>query len=360
MQKKYEEVIAWIRGELREGRLKQGDKLPSENALQKQFRVSRQTVRKALSVLEEEQITRSVRGSGTYIDIGKRQHRSKQSMRIAVMTTYVDVYIFPLIVKEIERVFSDEGYILQIAVTNNAIEKERMILKDFIREKSIDGLIAETTKSGIPNPNLNLYKELEQMGIPILFINSFYPELDIAHVSLNDREAGRMVTQHLLDCGHINIAGIFKADDGQGHQRYAGYVDALMNAEIKVKGRQVIWIDSDEIAEMRDDCGRILKRIQGCTACVCYNDEVANKLVGICMDQGIQIPEDLSIVGIDNSDLSRFCEIPFTSAHNPVQELGKIAAEMMIERLLGSGDIQTVELFPELVMRNSVKVIAHI
>ena len=65
------------------------------------------------------------------------------------MTTYADVYIFPLIVKEIGRVLSDEGFLLQIAVSNNAIEKERMILKDFIREKSIDGLIAETTKSGI-------------------------------------------------------------------------------------------------------------------------------------------------------------------------------------------------------------------
>jgi len=281
-------------------------------------------------------------------------------MRIAVMTTYADVYIFPLIVKEIGRVLSDEGFLLQIAVSNNAIEKERMILKDFIREKSIDGLIAETTKSGIPNPNLKLYKELERMGVPILFINSFYPELDIPHISLDDREAGRMVTQHLLDCGHMNIAGIFKGDDGQGHQRYAGYVDALMEADIKVKGKQVIWIDSDEIEEMRDDCGRVLKRIKGCTACVCYNDEVANKMVGICMDQGIRIPEDLSIIGIDDSDLSRFCEIPFTSARNPVRELGRIAAEMMIGRIRGFTEIETVELEPELIMRSSVKVINHI
>ena len=281
-------------------------------------------------------------------------------MRIAVMTTYADVYIFPLIVKEIGRVLSDEGFLLQIAVSNNAIEKERMILKDFIREKSIDGLIAETTKSGIPNPNLKLYKELERMGVPILFINSFYPKLDIPHISLDDREAGRMVTQHLLDCGHMNIAGIFKGDDGQGHQRYAGYVDALMEADIKVKGKQVIWIDSDEIEEMRDDCGRVLKRIKGCTACVCYNDEVANKMVGICMDQGIRIPEDLSIIGIDDSDLSRFCEIPFTSARNPVRELGRIAAEMMIGRIRGFTEIETVELEPELIMRSSVKVINHI
>ena len=192
--------------------------------------------------------------------------------------------------------------------------------------------LLKTVEDEVKHDTAKLYKELERMGVPILFINSFYPELDIPHISLDDREAGRMVTQHLLDCGHMNIAGIFKGDDGQGHQRYAGYVDALMEADIKVKGKQVIWIDSDEIEEMRDDCGRVLKRIKGCTACVCYNDEVANKMVGICMDQGIRIPDDLSIVGIDNSDLSRFCEIPFTSADNPVQELGKIAAEMMIDK----------------------------
>ena len=103
-----------------------------------------------------------------------------------------------------------------------------------------------------------------------------------------------------------------------------------------------------------------MKRIKGCTACVCYNDEVANKMVGICMDQGIRIPEDLSIIGIDDSDLSRFCEIPFTSARNPVRELGRIAAEMMIGRIRGFTEIETVELEPELIMRSSVKVINHI
>ncbi|MBY0758371.1 MULTISPECIES: GntR family transcriptional regulator [Sellimonas] len=358
MQKKYEEVVAWIKGEMHAGRLKQGDKLPSESVLQKQFSVSRQTVRRALAVLEEEKITRSIRGSGTYIEIRRKQ--KQETMRIAVMCTYLDIYIFPLIVKEMEKVISDAGYTLQIAATNNAIEKERMILKSFIKDKSIDGLIAETTKSGIPNPNLALYQELEQMGIPVIFINSFYKELRIPHVSLNDKMAGKMVTQHLLDCGHMKIAGIFKADDGQGHARYAGYVEALMEADIKVKGKQIIWIDSDELEGMREDCGRILRRIRNCTACVCYNDEVANKLVGICMEQGIRIPEDLSIAGIDNSDLARFCEIPFTSAENPIRELGKVAGEKILERIRGNEGVESVELKPKLIMRNSVKVITNI
>ena len=230
-----------------------------------------------------------------------------------------------------------------------------MILKDFIREKSIDGLIAETTKSGIPNPNLKLYKELERMGVPILFINSFYPELDIPHISLDDREAGRMVTQHLLDCGHMNIAGIFKGDDGQGHQRYAGYVDALMEADIKVKGKQVIWIDSDEIEEMRDDCGRVLKRIKGCTACVCYNDEIASKLVKVLQSAEIKVPDQISVIGIDNSSLARFSEVPITSVNNPANEIGKCAAQIILDKIDKNMEMYSAEFAPELVMRNSVK-----
>lgn len=49
-----------------------------------------------------------------------------------------------------------------------------------------------------------------------MFVNSFYENLTIPHVSLDDEKAGYLATKHLLECGHTRIAGIFKADDGQG------------------------------------------------------------------------------------------------------------------------------------------------
>ena len=66
----------------------------------------------------------------------------------------------------------------------------------------MDGLIAEAVKSGLPNPNLDLYRELEKMGIPVLFVNSYYRDLDLPHVSLDDRKAGYLAARHLLECGH--------------------------------------------------------------------------------------------------------------------------------------------------------------
>ena len=80
-----------------------------------------------------------------------------------------------------------------------------------------------------------------------MFVNSYYKELDIPHVSMDDQKAGYLAAKHLTECGHSRIGGIFKADDGQGHLRYAGYTDALMEQDIRIRGDQVIWIDSEEL-----------------------------------------------------------------------------------------------------------------
>lgn len=104
-------------------------------------------------------------------------------------------------------------------------------------------------------------------------------------MGLNDFQAGKMATRYLLKCGHRRIAGIFKSDDRQGHIRYAGYMEALMEAEIPIRSRQVLWMDSEDVKDVKAEASRILKRIDGCTACVCYNDEVASGLVGVCLEQ---------------------------------------------------------------------------
>ncbi|OUP82816.1 arabinose metabolism transcriptional repressor [Lachnoclostridium sp. An169] len=354
-QKKYETIVSWVHAQLDSGSLVCGSRLPSEKDLMEQFQVSRQTVRRALEELASAGITESRRGSGTYIAVNRRK-KPGDTVRIAVMLTHVDTYIFPAIVKGIESVLSGKGCMLQISMTDNAVEKERMLLKDFIRGQTVDGLIAEPVKSGLPNPNLELYKELENAGIPVLFINSFYRDIDIPHVSLDDRAAGYAAAKHLLDCGHRKIGGIFKSDDGQGHLRYAGYTRALMEQDIRVRGGKIIWIDSDEIREMEEESARIIKRLKECTACVCYNDEIAYRLVGILQSAGIAVPGDISVVGIDNSSLAQFGPVPLTSIENPAEELGRTAAELMVQKIRGEGVLATREFQPRLVMRNSVRV----
>ena len=108
MQKKYERIVSWVQEEIANGSLHRGDKLPSENDLMERFGVSRQTVRRAMEELASSGVAEGRRGSGTYVTVNTRRYAGKE-IRIAVMLTYVDTYIFPSIIKGIESVFSREG-----------------------------------------------------------------------------------------------------------------------------------------------------------------------------------------------------------------------------------------------------------
>ena len=108
--KKFEKIVTWIQEEVRSGRMVSGEKLPSEQELSEQFQVSRQTVRRALEELVKENIVESRRGSGSYICedagmlLGNTERRADhEEKRIAVMLTYIDTYIFPVIIREIEK-----------------------------------------------------------------------------------------------------------------------------------------------------------------------------------------------------------------------------------------------------------------
>ena len=271
------------------------------------------------------------------------------------MTTYVDGYIFPRTIQGIESALLEAGYSVQIAFTNNQNSKERMILEDIIERDEIAGLIAETTKSGIPNPNLGLYEKIRKRHIPILFINSFYPGLDIPHVSINDYLAGRKVTEYMISMGHKKIGGIFKLDDGQGKQRYAGYVDAILDAGLEASGRRVLWIDTEDMKHWGALREKVTERFAECSAIFCYNDEVAFEMLDILKKSGRRIPEDVSIAGVDNSDLAVLGETPITSLPHPMEKLGEKAAENLLRLMRDPFFEATYEFEMEVIPRKSVK-----
>ena len=113
-QVKYKQLEQYIQQLMEEGTLKPGDKLYSENELCTMFNISRQTVRKAIGLLEEKGVLYRVRGSGTYIS-DNRKANLEQRNRIAVVTTYVDSYIFPKTIQGIESVLFEKGYSVQIS-----------------------------------------------------------------------------------------------------------------------------------------------------------------------------------------------------------------------------------------------------
>jgi len=217
---KYLQIVSWIHQQIACGFLNVGDKLYTESELCERFGVSRQTVRQALGLLVTDGVISRQRGSGSYINGARVTRQAATTMNIGVISTYIDDYIFPSIIRAMEKALRKNNYSMQLCFTSNRIENERQALQSYIDKQSIDGLIAEPTNSALPNPNLPLYAQLAKMGKPVIFFNAYYPESDIPHIALNDRAAGKLATQHLIDMGHRGVAGIFKADDIQGHLRY--------------------------------------------------------------------------------------------------------------------------------------------
>lgn len=349
---KYTVLANWIRSQLDGGKLKCGDKLYSENELSTMFGISRQTVRQAVGLLEQEHIVERKRGSGTFI-LGATRATHKRTMNIGVISTYLDDYIFPSIIKGIETVLTANGYSMQLAFTHNRVENETRALRTML-EKEVDGIIVEPTQSGLPNPNKALYDEIYRQKLPLLFFNAYYPATPFAHVAIDDTAAGCLATQCLIDAGHQRIAGMFQSDNLQGHLRYAGYLEALRDAGLQSEAEPVLWYATQDMQDIVQEPRRILRRLAGCTGLVCYNDQLAVGMVALLKQNGVQVPQNLSVCSIDNSDLAALCEVPLTSVCHPKELLGETAANNII-RLIADGRFDaTVDFAPEVVRRGSI------
>jgi len=350
---RYHEVARDLKKRIAAGSLKPGTKIPSENELKVEYGLSRQTIRKALDILLKENVIYSVRGSGTYVAEEKR-HSSPGGNTIALILTYVDGYIFPNLIQNIQSVLFEHGYSVQVHFTSNRIDQERAILEEIIERNNVVGVIAEGTKTGVPNPDIDLFRAIMERGIPVLFINSFYQELKAPHVSMDDVKAGKRATDYLVESGHRKIAGIFKLDDIQGRHRFEGYLKSLKENGIASYGKRVIWYDTEDLNHMEYLSDKIKSRISDCTAFFIYNDQLAYNLVPMLESWGISVPGDLSVVSVDNSDLAVMGSVGLTSVAYPIDKLGIIAAENMVKMLNNPQFDGNYEFDEPIVVRDSV------
>ena len=354
--KKYEQAAAWIKNKIAEDGLKDGDRLPGEISMAKELGISRQSVRQAVGILKEQGVLSSVQGSGIYV--GKRpdarKAKRKSFKRTAVISTYLDDYIFPGTVRGMQATLAEAGYQVNLFITNNKVKSEGDILKGILQNDDIDGILAEAVKSSLPNPNLELYEELDRRGVKILFFNSFYPSLSFPCVRIDDVQSARDAVRLFEAVGHRKIAGIFKADDGQGHLRYEGYMQALFEAGIEPEEERVIWLDSVTYRQFEKMEDYVFRRLGDSTAVLCYNDELAYMLIEGCLKRGMNLPEQLSVASIDNSYLARICHVPITSYTHPKEGLGIAAAAQLIKMMETGVKGEDIIMKTEVEIRSSI------
>ena len=334
---KYQQLAAILRIEV-QTLIHQGQsKLPSEAKLSAQYHMSRQTVRHALQLLEDEGLIQRRKGSGAHII-----HSGADSVRqIAVITTFSDDYIFPSILHDIRSCFKEAGYNTIHFTTENKVSQERAILTNLLEQK-ICAVLIEGSKTALPTPNSDLYIALKQREIPVLFLHGCYSNLQGFPCLFDDNfSGGYHLTQYLLSIGHIKIAGIFKSDDIQGPQRYHGMVSALRDHHISLQDDTFFWYNTEDRASLvkSEYCtlldNFIQKQLQFVTAVVCYNDEIAYYLIKQLLKTGRKVPEDIAVVSFDNSFYSKISPVPITSLAHKNKRTGIVAATLLLDALSG-------------------------
>jgi GntR family transcriptional regulator, arabinose operon transcriptional repressor len=347
-----QEILIWLQS----GRMKPNDQMPSEHEIAQQFRLSRQTVRQTLGELEQEGWLYRVQGKGTFVS--ERRTRPLQEMQaVGMVTTYISDYIFPHIVRGAEGVLRNRGYSLMLSSTDNAKEKERENL-EFLLTQPIRGLIIEPTKSAQGNPNLSLYLSLQVNKIPFLMINERYPELHCPCLKMDDEAGGFAATRHLIELGHRNIAGFFKTDDLQGANRMKGFIRAHQEHQLSLQHNSVTHYTTETASTVPFEAAlAMLQRTDRPTAFVCYNDELAVRLLEAARRTGLSVPDDLSVIGFDDSPLATATEVKLTTVVHPKTAMGADAAEMLLNMIAGQGEdsIRDIVYAPEIVVRESTR-----
>lgn len=352
---KYFKLMEDLKEKILKGEIRAGDKLPSENELSSQYNVSRQTVRKALSILENAGYIYAQHGRGTFCS--ELVRHAGGSKNIAVVTTYLSDYIFPRVIKGIDTALTKEGYSIILKNTKNSRSQEAKCLEELL-QKDIDGIIIEPSKSQIYCRHMNLYQKLEDYHIPYVFIQGCFSKMsDKPQVLMDDCKGGYMITKYLIESGHKNIAGVFKADDIQGQNRHKGYAMALQEAGIFYDPEKVIWFHTeDRKVHPYESIYQMAKNKCLMDSVVCYNDQIAMKVIQALNDAGLKVPEDISVTGYDNSYMASSNGFHLTTIVHPQEKLGEMAAELLLH-LIQNGEEASIEkkilIEPEIVIGNS-------
>lgn len=205
---------------------------------------------------------------------------------------------------------------------------------------SVSGIPADTLASNEP------YEQLVRSGVPVVFINGYAPELPGGFFSTDDAEAINASVSHLQDLGHEKIGLVV------GQSRY---IPALR----KIEAFSQLGFTEDSIASTiftveggQVAASRLLD--SGHTALVCASDIMALGAIREARRRDLRIPEDISVIGFDDTPLMAFTDPALTTVRQPVRVLSKAAVEALTGAIQGLDLDRTEMLFhPDLIIRNS-------
>lgn len=349
---KYQLVYKEMKEDIVSGRMAQGEKMPSELKLMERYGFSRQTVRKALEELERDGYVHKVQGSGSFVK--NPYGGEKNSKTILFIALFAQHYFFSQYIGGVERVLKENGYGLSISISDNRAEDEAQCLQDAI-EKGYAGILLLPAQSACIYSNLYIYKKIQRLRIPCITIGGRLAYAGFPCVVMDDYEGGKMAAKYLISKGHCRIACIMNHKDYSGCMRYAGYQAALEEAGIKEEPGWAQWYEYETLQELLNDERLMEDCLSKVTAVFCFNDEMALGIIETLGKHGIRVPEEVSIIGCDDSYMCMFGQKKLTSVRQEPLELGARAANNLLQLIRNPNADADAFFEPSIAERETVR-----
>ncbi len=277
-----------------------------------------------------------------------RSLRSQKTEMIAVIIPRVMNPFFGQLVESLEIAASEYHYQLIVCQTLYSAKKELDYL-NLLKTKQVDGVILTTL--------LNDWKQIEpflEYG-PIVLCNEYEERANIPTVHMDQQYGGYVATKHLIDAGHKRIAyccGNVKSNVTK--ERENGFKQAHEESGLTVDNR-LVFRNVFTFEDGKKVLNEILQLNEMPTAIFTGSDEVAAGVIAEAKKFGIDVPNELSVVGFDNQDITELIDPMITTVHQPVKEMAHKAMQVMMDKIKFKNYLEkeTYQLPLSLIIRNS-------
>ncbi|MBM6995696.1 GntR family transcriptional regulator [Paenibacillus sp. DXFW5] len=322
---KYETVKQALQQQIQAGKLQPGDKLPHEEDLMKQFKVSGITIRKALTELADEGVITRIKRKGSFVN--GTQPADHSSHLIAFILSAEDNFdvSYMKIIKGAQQAAAEFNYSLIVEWSNENLAVEQASIQKML-DRKVDGFLIYPFD---PVRSKDNYQLIEQNSIPYLLVDRYNVDHPSYFSGCDNYDGAILATRELIRLKHTKIKfASYHFFLHSEQERFAGYCSAMRQAGLTVTDEDLLTrIDYDGLADS------ILKR--EVTALFCSNDKIAIEIIGQLTGRGLKIPQDVSIIGFDDWDHSSNLSIGLSTVRQNFEEIGRNAANLLNQVIRG-------------------------
>jgi len=320
----------------------------------RQAAVSAATVSRVLNHPEivrpelRDKVTRAISELSYTRDSAARALKSGRMRTIGAIVPTLGLGIFAEGVEALQNRLSESGYTLFIANSQYDQRRELQELQSLI-ERGIDGIVLVGASQAAELRTL-----VQQAGVPVITTYVSKAQGGIPAIGIDNLRATRELTQYLLSLGHVRFGAIANVppSNDRSRARLDGIQKALADAGIRLEPTQIIRADFS-LAQGRSALRQLMSDHPDTTAVICTTDTLAIGAMAEARKLALDIPRQLSITGFDDVEIAAQVDPPLTTISVPAAEIGRGAADYLINAIAGLPIPKSVQLPYRLIMRGS-------